>query len=242
MIFPLKGDVPSRSWPVVTVGLIGLNVLAFLYQASLGIDVQGPGAGAAQAFIVEFGVTPCRLTQSCGLGRLGDDFPHPWATILTSMFLHGGLLHVGGNMLFLWIFGNNVEDTIGHARFVLFYLASGAVAAVGQALLTPTSSVPMIGASGAVSGVLGAYLLLFPQATILTLVMFGFFVKFFRVPALIVLGFWIVLQLLNAYLSYGAQAAGRGESGGVAWFAHIGGFLGGIALLFLLRPRRSRPL
>jgi membrane associated rhomboid family serine protease len=242
VIFPLKGDVPRRSWPVVTVALIGLNLLAFLYQLSLGIDARGPDAGAAQAFIVEFGVTPCRLTQSCSLARLVDDFPHPWATIFTSMFLHAGLLHVGGNMLFLWIFGNNVEDTIGHARFVLFYLASGAVAAVGQALLTPTSSVPMIGASGAVSGVLGAYLLLFPQATILTLVMFGFFVKFFRVPALIVLGFWIVLQLLNAYLSYGAQAAGRGESGGVAWFAHIGGFLGGIALLFLLRPRRSRPL
>jgi membrane associated rhomboid family serine protease len=148
-------------------------------------------------------------------------------------------------MLFLWIFGNNVEDTIGHARFVLFYVASGAVAAVGQALITPTSNVPMIGASGAVSGVLGAYLLLFPQATILTLVMFGFFIKFVRVPALIVLGFWIVLQVLNGYLTYSAQVTGqlgRGESGGVAWFAHIGGFLGGIALLFLLRPRRSRPL
>jgi membrane associated rhomboid family serine protease len=242
VIFPLKGDVPSRSWPVVTVALIGLNLLAFLYQVSLEIDARGPGAGAAHAFIVEFGVTPCRLTQSCGLGRLIDDFPHPWATVFTSMFLHAGLLHVGGNMLFLWIFGNNVEDTIGHARFGLFYLASGAVAAVGQALLTPTSNVPMIGASGAVSGVLGAYVLLFPQATILTLVMFGFFIKFFRVPALIVLGFWIVLQLLNGYLSYSAQAAGRGESGGVAWFAHIGGFLGGIALLFLLRPRRNRRL
>ena len=240
MIFPLKDDVPSRSWPVVTVGLIGLNVLAFLYQLSLGIDARG--AGAVQAFIGEFGVTPCRLTQSCGVGRLIDDFPHPWATIFTAMFLHGGLLHVGGNMLFLWIFGNNVEDTIGHARFGLFYLASGVVAAVGQTLITPTSAVPMIGASGAVSGVLGAYLLLFPHATILTLVMFGFFVKFFRVPALIVLGFWIILQLLNGYLSYSAQAPGRGESGGVAWFAHIGGFLGGIALLFLLRPRRSRRL
>ena len=242
MIFPLKDDVASRSWPVVTVGLIGLNVLAFLYQISLGIDAPGPGTGAAQAFIVEFGVTPCRLTQSCGFGRLVDDFPHPWATIFTSMFLHGGLLHVGGNMLFLWIFGNNVEDTIGHARFMLFYLASGVVAAVGQTLITPTSDVPMIGASGAVSGVLGAYLLLFPHATILTLVMLGFFIKVFRIPALIVLGFWIVLQLLNGYLTYSAQALGRGETGGIAWFAHIGGFLGGIVLLFLLRPRRSSRL
>jgi membrane associated rhomboid family serine protease len=125
---------------------------------------------------------------------------------------------------------------------VLFYLASGVVAVVGQTLITPTSSVPMIGASGAISGVLGAYLLLFPHATILTLVMFGFFIKFVRIPALIVLGFWIVLWLLNGYLTYSAQALGRGESGGVAWFAHIGGFLGGIALLFLLRPRQSSRL
>jgi membrane associated rhomboid family serine protease len=158
------------------------------------------------------------------------------------MFLHANLVHIGGNMLFLWIFGHNVEDTIGHGRFVLFYLASGVVAVVGQTLITPTSSVPMIGASGAISGVLGAYLLLFPHATILTLVMFGFFIKFVRIPALIVLGFWIVLWLLNGYLTYSAQALGRGESGGVAWFAHIGGFLGGIALLFLLRPRQSSRL
>lgn len=244
MIFPLKGDVPSRSWPVVTIGLIGLNVLTFLYQVSLGIDTRGPGAGAAEALIVEFGVTPCRLTHSCpsGVARLLGDFPHPWATIFTSMFLHANVLHIGGNMLFLWIFGNNVEDTIGHGRFVLFYLASGVVAALGQTLVTPTSPVPLIGASGAVSGVLGAYLLLFPHATILTLVMLGFFIKVFRIPALVVLGFWIVLQLLNGYLTYSAQALGRGESGGVAWFAHIGGFLGGIVFLFLLRRRRSRRL
>jgi membrane associated rhomboid family serine protease len=244
VILPLKGDVHSRSWPVVTIGLIGLNVLAFLYQVSLGIDARGPGAGAAEAFIVEFGVTPCRLTHSCpvGVSRLLGDFPHPWATILTSMFLHANVLHIGGNMLFLWIFGNNVEDTIGHGRFVLFYLTAGVVAAVGQTLVTPTSPVPLIGASGAVSGVLGAYLLLFPHASILTLVMLGFFIKLFRIPALIVLAFWIVLQLVNGYLAYSAQTLGRGESGGVAWFAHIGGFLGGIALLFLLRPRRSRRL
>jgi membrane associated rhomboid family serine protease len=244
VIFPLKDDIPSRSWPVVTVVLVGLNVLAFLYQLSLGIDARGPGAGAAEAFVGEFGLTPCRLMHACpgSLLRLADDFPNPWATIFTAMFLHANLLHVGGNMLFLWIFGNNVEDAIGHGRFVLFYLASGAVAAVGQSLVTPTSSVPMIGASGAVSGVLGAYLLLFPHATILTLVMFGFFLRFFRIPALFVLGFWIVLQLLNGYLTYSAQALGRGESGGVAWFAHIGGFLGGIVLLFLLRPRQSSRL
>jgi rhomboid family protein len=113
-MIPLKDDVPSRSLPFVTVGLIGLNVLAFLYQLSLGIDSRGPDAGAAEALVSEFGVIPCRLTQSCpGAPRIADDFPHPWVTIVTSMFLHGGLLHVGGNMLYLWIFGDSVEDTLG---------------------------------------------------------------------------------------------------------------------------------
>jgi membrane associated rhomboid family serine protease len=243
-MIPLKDDVPSRSVPFVTVGLIGLNVLAFLYQLSLGIDARGPGAEAAEAFVFEFGIVPCRLTQACpgALGRLADDFPHPWVTILTSMFLHGGLLHIAGNMLYLWIFGDNVEDTLGHGRFLVFYVLSGVAAAVGQTLVSPTSTVPMIGASGAVSGVLGAYMLLFPHAAILTLFMFGFFVRFIHVPALIVLGFWIVLQLLNGYITFSAQAVGRGESGGVAWFAHIGGFLAGMVLLFLIRPRRKRRL
>jgi membrane associated rhomboid family serine protease len=242
-MIPLKDDVPSRSVPVVTVGLIGLNALAFFYQVSLGLDTRGPGAGAAEAFVFEFGLIPCRLTALCQatLARVADDFPHPWVTIFTSMFLHGGLFHIGGNMLYLWIFGNNVEDTLGHGRFLLFYLASGVAAAVGQTLVSPTSHIPMIGASGAVSGVLGAYLLLFPYATILTLVMFGFFIRFLHVPAMIVLGFWIVVQLLNGYLTFSAQSLGRGESGGVAWFAHIGGFLAGMMLLFLLRPpRRAR--
>jgi membrane associated rhomboid family serine protease len=243
-VIPLKDDVPSRSLPFVTVGLIGLNVLAFLYQVSLGIDARGPGAGAAEAFVVEFGVIPCRLAQSCpaALVRAADDFPHPWATVVTAMFLHANVLHVGGNMLYLWIFGDNVEDTLGHGRFLVFYLLAGMAAALGQTLVSPTSTVPMIGASGAVSGVLGAYLLLFPRAAILTLFTFGFFFKFIRVPALIVLGFWIVLQLINGYVTVSARSLGRGESGGVAWFAHIAGFLAGMVLLFLVRPQKSRRL
>jgi membrane associated rhomboid family serine protease len=243
-VIPLKDDVPSRSLPFVTVGLIGLNVLAFLYQVSLGIDARGPGAGAVEAFVVEFGVIPCRLAQACpgALVRAVDDFPHPWVTVVTSMFLHSNILHIGGNMLYLWIFGDNVEDTLGHGRFLGFYLLAGVAAAVGQTFVTPTSTVPMIGASGAVSGVLGAYLLLFPRAAILTLFTFGFFFKFIRVPALIVLGFWIVLQLINGYVTVSARSLGRGESGGVAWFAHIGGFLAGMVLLFLVRPRKSRRL
>jgi membrane associated rhomboid family serine protease len=153
------------------------------------------------------------------------------------MFLHGGLLHLGGNMLYLWIFGNNVEDTLGHGRFVVLYAASGIAAALAQTLVNPASGIPMVGASGAVSGVLGAYLLLFPYATVLTLVTFGFFWRFIHLPAVIVLGLWIVFQFLSGYVSLGGAA-----EGGVAFFAHIGGFFAGMALLFVLRPRASRRL
>jgi membrane associated rhomboid family serine protease len=233
-MIPLKDDVPSQSLPIVTVGLIVLNILVFLYQVSLAFDARGPGAGAIEAFIMEFALVPCRLTGRCpGL----DDFPSPAVTIFTSMFLHGGLSHIGGNMLYLWIFGDNVEDTLGHGRFLAFYLASGVVAGLAQSYSSPASSVPQIGASGAISGVLGAYLLLFPYARVLTLLIVGFFIRFIHIPAMIVLGFWIVVQLVNGYITSGA--VGRGESGGVAWFAHIGGFLAGMLLLFLLRPRRS---
>lgn len=244
-MFPYKDDNPTLRTPVVTIAIILANVAVWVFVQGAGNEAWVVASLCRLGFIpgeflgaVAPGTTiPLGPGVSCELGGSPT-----WITPFSSMFMHGGWMHLIGNMWFLWIFGNNVEDTIGHARFGLFYLASGVVAAVGQTLITPTSAVPMIGASGAVSGVLGAYLLLFPHATILTLVMFGFFVKFFRVPALIVLGFWILLQLLNGYLSYSAQAPGRGESGGVAWFAHIGGFLGGIALLFLLRPRRSRRL
>jgi membrane associated rhomboid family serine protease len=235
-MIPLRDDVASRSAPVVTVVLIALNLAAYVYQVLLGLGVDGGGRGAAEAFIFEFGATPCRLTGACDRG----DFPSPYVTIFTSMFLHGSPLHVGGNMLYLWIFGDNIEDALGHARFLGFYLLAGVAAAVAQTLTSPTSAIPMIGASGAVSGVLGAYLLLFPYATILSLVVFGFFVRTVHVPAVIVLGFWIVLQLINGWLTVSASAMGRGESGGVAWFAHIGGFLAGMVLLLLFRPRTSR--
>jgi membrane associated rhomboid family serine protease len=237
-MIPLRDDVPSRSLPIVTFVLIGLNVAAYVYQLSLGFAVDPGGRAAAEAFIFEFGATPCRLTATCDRG----DFPSPYVTVFTSMFLHGSPLHVGGNMLYLWIFGDNVEDTLGHGRFLVFYLLSGVAAAVAQTITSPTSTVPMIGASGAVSGVLGAYLLLFPYATILTLMIFGFFVRSVHIPAVIVLGFWIVLQLINGWLTVSASAMGRGESGGVAWFAHIGGFLAGMLLLLLFRPRPSRRL
>jgi membrane associated rhomboid family serine protease len=235
-MIPLRDDVPNRSLPIVTFVLIGLNVAAYIYQLSLGLAIDPVGRAAAEAFIVEFGATPCRLTATCDRG----DFPSPYVTIFTSMFLHGSPLHVGGNMLYLWIFGDNVGDMLGHGRFLVFYLLSGVAAATAQTISSPTSTIPMIGASGAVSGVLGAYLLLFPYATILTLMIFGFFIRTVHIPALIVLGFWIVLQLINGWLTVSVSAMGRGDTGGVAWFAHIGGFLAGMLLLLLFRPRPSR--
>jgi membrane associated rhomboid family serine protease len=177
------------------------------------------------------------MTGAC---HVPPGYPHPVVTIFTSMFLHGGLLHVGGNMLYLWIFGNNVEDTLGHARFLVFYLLAGVAAALAQIVVNPSSGIPMIGASGAVSGVLGAYLLLFPYARVLTLVMFGFFIRFVHVPALVVLGFWIVVQFVNGLVS--VSLAGQREVGGVAFFAHVGGFFAGMGLLFLLRPRQAARL
>ena len=238
-MLPLKDDVPSSTVPFVTIALIGLNAAVFLYQVSLGMDADPRAARAAQAFVAEFGMVPCRLTGAC---LVPDQFPHPVVTMFTSMFLHGGLFHVGGNMLYLWIFGDNVEDMLGHGRFTLFYLASGVAAAVAQTLVNPQSSVPMIGASGAVSGVLGAYLCLFPYARVLVLFVFGFFVRAVYVPAMIVLGFWIVVQFLNGVITVSTSAAGGAETGGTAWFAHIGGFLAGIVLLFLMRPRRTARL
>jgi len=235
-VIPLKDDVPSQTVPVVTLALIGLNVAVFVYQLSLQMGMDPGAQRAAQDFVIEFGVMPCRLTGQC---RNPEDFPHPVLTVFTSMFLHGGLLHLGGNMLYLWIFGNNVEDMLGHGRFVVFYLASGLAAAVAQTMVNPLSAIPVVGASGAVSGILGAYFLLFPYSTVLTLVTFGFFWRFIHLPAVIVLGLWIVLQFLSGYLSLSVAS---GAEGGVAFFAHIGGFIAGMGLLFVLRPRRSRRL
>ncbi|MFQ5898316.1 MAG: rhomboid family intramembrane serine protease [Candidatus Methylomirabilia bacterium] len=231
-MLPLKDDIPTRSFPAVTIGLITANILAFLYQLSLQATEDPHALRAAQAFVFEFGHIPCRLTGAC---TAAADLPHPVVTLFTSMFLHGGLFHIFGNLLYLWIFGNNVEDILGHRRFLAFYLLSGVAAALAQTAVGPSSEIPMIGASGAVSGVLGAYLVLFPHAKVLTLITFGFFIRLVRIPAMVVLGFWIIVQLLNGLLTFGA-----GDQGGVAWFAHIGGFVAGLVLLAALRPRGRR--
>ncbi|HEX7788094.1 MAG TPA: rhomboid family intramembrane serine protease, partial [Methylomirabilota bacterium] len=200
-MFPLKDDNPSRTTPVFTVALIVINALVFVYQFSLEVGGR-EGARAAESFIREFGLVPCRLTGWC---HGPPDLPPPALTVVTSMFMHGGWFHIGGNMLYLGIFGNNVEDTLGHVRYLLFYLASGVAAALAQVAMGPGSDVPMVGASGAVSGVLGAYLLLFPHAHVTTLIILGFFFRVVRIPALVVLGFWFVIQVLNGLGSFGAR-------------------------------------
>lgn len=233
-MFPLKDDIPNHSFPLFTVVLILANIAVFAYQLSLEAGGSGAAHAAATAFVMEFGAVPCRLTAMCPT----EDFPPPMLTVFTSMFLHGGVLHIAGNMLYLWIFGDNVEDTLGHFRFLALYLLAGAGAAASQVAMGPESRVPMVGASGAISGVLGAYLFMFPRARILCLIIFGFFVRFIHIPATIVLGFWIVVQVVSGLGSLGAA----GQTGGVAWFAHIGGFVAGILLLFLLKLRGTRPL
>ncbi len=238
-MLPLKDDIPSLHTPVITILLIVLNAIVFLYQASLTLSGEPQALASSQAFASEFGVTPCRLTGRC---PAPFDFPMPALTVFTSMFVHGGLFHVASNMLYLWIFGDNVEDTLGRGRFLLLYFGSGVVAVFAQTMVNPASAVPMIGASGAVSGVLGAYLVLFPHAGVLTLIIFGFFIRIVRIPAVIVLGFWIVVQVVNGLVTYSASSHGHGAQGGVAFFAHVGGFVAGLVLLFLLRRRRGSRL
>jgi membrane associated rhomboid family serine protease len=225
-MLPLRDDNPATLTPWVTVALIGANVLGFLYELSLG-----PGL---EPFLLASGAVPARLLDSDVPWEGGAAGLPPTLTIFSSMFLHGGLLHLAGNMLYLWIFGDNIEDALGHLRFLLFYLISGVVAVYAHAFTDPASILPMIGASGAVSGVLGAYLVLFPRARVLALVPMGFVMQTVRVPALFVLGFWIVIQFLYGLLSLG------GPGGGVAWFAHIGGFLIGAALIRPLVRRDFR--
>jgi membrane associated rhomboid family serine protease len=230
-MIPLRDDVPVRLVPVVTLSLIFLNLLVFAYQALLGI---GPGAaerGALQAFVTEFGLIPCRLTEQCV--HMGDR-PSPALTIFTSMFLHAGIIHLLGNSLYLWIFGASVESALGRARFLTVYLASGVGGALVQVVASPDSSLPMLGASGAVSGALGAYLLLFPHARVHVLLLILPFARLAHIPALLVLGLWIVVQLVSGVLAARAVP----EEGGVACFAHLGGFVAGMALLGLFRPRR----
>jgi len=217
-MIPIRDINPTRRFPVVTVVLIVLNVLVFAFELLL------PTESMLDSFAYTWGLVPGELTQLN---------PSALLTVFTSMFIHGGFTHLASNMLYLYIFGDNIEWALGSAGFVIFYLLCGIGAALGQVLVDPSSRVPMIGASGAISGVLGAYLFLYPRAEVETLVFLGMFVRLIRLPALVVLGMWILLQLSSGVLSLGVDA-----TGGVAFFAHIGGFFAGLVMIGLLKRRR----
>jgi len=209
-MFPLRDVIPSRTTPYVTVAIIVLNAVAWWFEIALPRDALTP-------FLETYGVVPADLRPP---------------TLVTSMFLHGGWTHVIGNMWYLWIFGDNVEDRLGHGRFIVFYLLCGMTAAMGQVLMDPTSTVPTIGASGAIAGVMGAYFVLYPKSRVLTLIFLIVFVDIIELPAVFLLGFWFLLQLLNA----GSVTASA--NGGVAFAAHVAGFVTGLIGVFVFRKRQ----
>ncbi|WP_455379459.1 rhomboid family intramembrane serine protease [Petrachloros mirabilis] len=218
-MIPLHDDNPTELTPFVTVTFIAVCVMVFLYQASLPLE---PG----EIFVFQYGAIPALVF---GEAHLPSSMTAPipaYATLFTSMFLHGGWMHLIGNMLYLWVFGNNIEDAMGHIRYIFFYLTCGLLAALSHALIDPSSTIPMVGASGAISGVLGAYVLLFPRAHVLVL-MPG--IGMMRIAAGFVLGMWFVMQLLSGGMSIGSKG------GGVAFFAHVGGFVAGMGLIGLFK-------
>lgn len=216
-MIPLRDINPSRRPPVVTVVIIALNVLVFALEFVLPNDVLN-------ALASTWGLIPSRLVSL---------EPMAFVTLFTSMFLHSGPAHLLGNMLYLWIFGDNIEGVLGSLRFIVFYLVCGIGAALGQTVINPSSTIPMIGASGAISGIMGSYLVLYPRAEVETLLILGYIVRLVRLPTLVVVGSWIFTQLLSGVLTLGMEA-----TGGVAWFAHIGGFAAGVLLISLFRRRR----
>jgi membrane associated rhomboid family serine protease len=220
-MIPLRDDNPAHTSPLVTISFIVLCTLVYMYQASLPAE---PG----ELFVYRFGAIPATVF---GHAALPSEIhgAAPFMTLITSMFLHGSWMHLLGNMLYLWIFGDNIEDAMGHVRFVIFYVACGIIAVFSHAVTDPSSTVPMVGASGAISGVLGAYLLLFPRAQVLVLIPLGLYTRTMYVPAAFVLGLWFVMQVLSGGMSIGRSG------GGVAFFAHVGGFLAGMALIGLFK-------
>lgn len=224
-MIPIKDRNPTHRFPFVTILILLVNVVVFLFEISL--DESG-----LEKFFLAYGVVPDTIVRSLSQGSLDLIVFFP---LLSSMFLHGGFMHLGGNMLYLWIFGDNVEDKLGHGRFLAFYLLTGLAATVLHIVIDPGSTIPTVGASGAISGVLGAYLLMFPGARVVTIIPIVFFLQVTELPALVVLGFWFIIQFFNGIASLGFQTAGMG---GVAWWAHIGGFIAGVLLAIPLRKYR----
>jgi len=233
-MFPYKDENPTLTSPVVTVAIIAANVAVWVLVQGMGSDP------ALQASVCDLGLMPGRLFGTIPAGARVPLSPDvacivgsspPWLTMFSSMFLHGGWLHLIGNMWFLWVFGNNVEDSTGKFRFLVFYLLCGLIAAVTQSVANRESAIPMVGASGAISGVMGAYIVLYPRVRVHMLIFLGFFITTITVPAYLMLGYWFLLQLLG-----GIPSVAR-ESGGVAFLAHAGGFVAGMVLVLLFRNR-----
>ena len=234
-MFPLRDNIPTENFPFVTVGLIIVNAIVYFFfqDGRLGLPQDGLGGDWP---VPTYAAIPCEVTgsDSCNTAPGGPD---TIVTLFTSMFMHGSILHLGGNMLFLWIFGNNVEDSMGAVKFVVFYVLGGLAADAGQILINTGSEVPTIGASGAVAAVLGGYLLLFPRARVVTLVFIIFFFTILELPAIFFLGIWIIQQALFAYFDLFQPS---GEGGGVAYFAHIGGFAFGLLAVRVFASERRR--
>ena len=220
-MIPIRDENPTRRFPFINYVLIAINILVFFWQISLG-------ASSDEVFY-RFALIPLDVTSAFDMGDL--------QSIFTSMFMHAGWAHLLGNMLYLWIFGDNVEDVLGHVRYLLFYIAGGFAASLTHVYLYPSSTIPTVGASGAIAATLGAYLLLFPNRRVVTIIPFGFFLQVARIPAVIVLGFWFLLQLFEGTLALGVK-----QLGGVAFWAHIGGFVFGMLFGPLLRSRKRKPV
>ena len=234
-MFPIRDDNPSFLTPYATYVIIALNALAWVVLQGFGMEPTLSGS------VCRLGLIPGELLQTAPAGVRVPIGPNAvcvlsdsasWLTPITSMFLHGGWFHIIGNMWFLWIFGNNVEDAMGHVRFVVFYLLCGLAAAAAQTVADPASVIPMVGASGAIGGVMGAYIVLYPRVHVHMLVVLGFYVTTFAVPAVFMLGYWFLMQVLSGAISLGA------EGGGVAFWAHVGGFVAGAVLVWLFRNPR----
>jgi membrane associated rhomboid family serine protease len=224
-MLPLKDDNPTRQLPIITILLIISNCLIHIYQMTLPLQ-------AGRLFVYQFGLIPVELIH---LSDMTPDVPFPvLLSPFSSMFLHGDIWHLGGNMLYLWIFGNNVEEHLGHFKFLGFYLLSGIAAVVLFVLFDPNGEIPLVGASGAIAGILGAYMVLYPRARVLTFVWILFIIRILWLPAVFILGYWFVIQLFMAMASVGMQ-----QGGGVAWFAHVGGFAFG---WLVMRMRRKKTL
>ncbi len=222
-MIPIRDDNPSHRTPYVTYGIMGLCILVYVWQLALGRE-------AFQNLFFSLGLIPAVVTGQAALPEQLALVP-PWLTVFTSMFLHGGFFHLAGNLLYLWIFADNVEDVLGHLRFTIFYILCGIGAAAAQVLPSPGSVIPMVGASGAISGILAAYLLMFPHARVLAVIPLGFILPVIKLRAVTVLGFWFLLQLLSSLMT-------PPDTGGVAFRAHLGGFVAGLVLLPLFTARR----